>query len=89
MRSVFLGLAAIALVASVPSYATDEGESPKVTDRSDPNYVRCKRMQVTGSIAKRPRVCRTNAEWARIADIEQSEANRFVEDNRGRPPGGP
>jgi len=80
-----LALASIA----VPAFAEEPTDAPRIVDRSSPDYVRCKRLQVTGSIASRPRVCKTNAEWANLATRGQAEAAKLIEDNTGRPPGGP
>lgn len=81
-------IVALASVA-VPAIAEESSEPTKVTDRNSPDYVRCKRLHVTGSLASRPRVCKTNAEWASIAARGQAEAAKLIEDNTGRPPGGP
>ena len=47
----------------------------------------CKRFDVTGSLVKKRRVCLTRAEWAKMNDGDQDAARRFVDENRGRPPG--
>lgn len=36
--------------------------------QNDPNFIRCRREEVIGSLAKKLRVCRTNAEWTAYAD---------------------
>ncbi|MEL7198943.1 MAG: hypothetical protein AAGL10_11575 [Pseudomonadota bacterium] len=54
----------------------------KITDKSHPDYVRCKSEAVIGSRAKRKRTCMTNREWA-LAQRRGNEASRsFVEDNQ-------
>lgn len=89
MRLVSAVLTVTLVSFSVPAIAEESADGDKVVDRSSPDYVRCKRLHVTGSIASRPRVCKTNAEWANLATRGQAEAAKLIEDNTGRPPGGP
>ena len=35
-------------------------------NRNDPNFVRCVSQVETGSLVKKRRICRTNAEWDRF-----------------------
>ncbi|WP_228227340.1 hypothetical protein [Sphingobium soli] len=51
-------------------------------DRNDPDAIRCKRLQVTGSLVRKTRVCKTNAEWKAIVDYQNREAADLVERNR-------
>ena len=74
-----------------PQVATDPNievveEKPKkpekITDKSHPDYVRCKSEAVIGSRARRKRTCMTNREWA-LASRRGNEATRdFVGDNQ-------
>jgi hypothetical protein len=34
-------------------------------DRKDPNYVRCVSQVETGSLVKKRKICRTNADWSK------------------------
>lgn len=52
------------------------------TARSDPDAVRCLRIQETGSRVRAQRICRTNAEWKRIADAGNQKASDMVDANR-------
>jgi hypothetical protein len=71
-------VAALNLLA-VAAYAEDPA---KITDRKSPNYVRCVRLEVTGSLVKKTRVCKTNAEWNQIQDNQSREAADLIERNR-------
>ena len=48
-------------------------------DRGHPQYIRCRKEEVIGSLARKLRVCRTNAEWAKYADIGNQNARDTVE----------
>jgi hypothetical protein len=75
-------LAVSALIAQ-PVLAAEMPAQPKVKlDRSHPDFMRCVRVDETGSLVKKHKVCRTNAEWARLRERESSDARDFVERNR-------
>lgn len=57
-------------------------------DRNDPNYVRCKVSGETGSLVKKHKICRTNAEWRRASDAG-NRAAREVIDSGSACAGGP
>lgn len=44
-----------------------------------PNYIRCARVEETGSLVKKKSVCRTNQEWARLDTAGNREAREVVE----------
>ena len=48
--------------------------------RDDPQYIRCERSLVTGSLVKKHTSCRTNAEWQLKNDLGNKEARDFVDD---------
>lgn len=50
--------------------------------RDDPQYIRCERSRVTGSLTKKHTSCRTNADWRRKQDLGNQEARDFVDDAR-------
>ena len=54
----------------------------------EPEKMICRRYAETGSLVKKRRVCHTAKEWARIGDLANAEATRFVEEHRSRPSGG-
>ena len=76
-------IASSLIVLAMPAVAQDKAP----LDKNDPNAVRCKRFQVTGSLVKKERICKTNAEWRAISE----EQNRGAEDimNRKRAGGDP
>lgn len=52
--------------------------------KDHPAYIRCESQPVTGSIAMRRKLCRTNKEWERIITQGNEEARGFVHDmNKG------
>ncbi len=73
---------AYALAIDDQSPTATKGESPHAaaaTVPADPNQViRCRRIDVTGSLLKRGRVCRTLAEWRRIDTNENDGARDLV-----------
>ena len=46
---------------------------------SDPDYIRCRRIEQIGSLVKKLRVCNTNAEWKRIVDRGNQDARDSME----------
>ena len=76
----------IALLIAAAFQATTPVPS---TAAPDPNEKLCKRIDVTGSLARKERVCKTRAEWTRLADAGNSVARAIVEHGTGRPAGGP
>ncbi|KPP89776.1 hypothetical protein [Erythrobacter sp. HL-111] len=63
--------------------APDEAAKPeKITDRSHPDFVRCRTEAVIGSRARRKRTCMTNREWELLARRGNAAAREFVGDNQ-------
>jgi hypothetical protein len=65
-------------------------EGEKITDRTHPDYVRCRSERVMGSLAKRTRTCMTNREWLRVTVEGNKRANELVDEMRATslpPPG--
>jgi len=54
-------------------------DPPKVTDPSSKDYIRCRRIATTGSLARKERVCKTNAEWSNIARAGNDGARESLE----------
>ncbi|WP_143559626.1 hypothetical protein [Sphingomonas dokdonensis] len=44
----------------------------------------CRRVEVTGSIARKERVCRTKAEWRDADEWGNRRARAIVDESRGR-----
>lgn len=86
MPSLFMLSATVALLAAPPppegTEETPSAEAAKVTDKNDPNYIRCRREPVIGSLAKKRKVCLTNRQWAEVAREGNDVARRVVEDGR-------
>lgn len=48
-------------------------------EATHPNYIRCRKTEVIGSLVKKLRVCRTNAQWRRSIDAGNAEAREVVD----------
>lgn len=59
-----------------------EKRPQKITDRTHPDYVRCKSERVIGSLAKRKKKCMTNREWRVVSAEGNKRANEFVDEMR-------
>jgi len=46
---------------------------------NDADYIRCRKIDVPGSLVKKMRVCNTNAAWRRIADKGNQDARDSME----------
>ena len=79
-----LNLMFFALPALLATAATAETGSvaDAKKDRRAPDYVRCRLLEVTGSLVKKEKICRTNREWEQLRVRGNSEAERFIEQNR-------
>jgi hypothetical protein len=50
----------------------------------DPAYIRCRRIPIAGSLVKKARVCRTNADWAKAwRDGNQNARDAYDAMNKG------
>ena len=54
----------------------------KITDRRSPDFVRCVSTLETGSLVKRHKTCKTNAEWQKSESDQRNNADRFINDTR-------
>ncbi|WP_416341365.1 hypothetical protein [Sphingobium yanoikuyae] len=57
-----------------PAFAEDK---PKL-DKNDPNATRCRTFPVTGSLARKERICKTNAEWRAIGEQQNRDADDLI-----------
>jgi hypothetical protein len=83
LAALLSALAVLALPAA-PAFAgetTTEAASEKL-DPKDPNYVRCRKLSITGSLVKKERICKTNAEWAKANEEAQRNADDLITRNR-------
>ncbi|MGP1354715.1 MAG: hypothetical protein ACTS1Z_15475 [Parasphingopyxis sp.] len=55
-----------------------EAEAEETLSRSDPNYIRCQTRRVTGSNARRERICMTNRQWDRMARHGNDDAENIL-----------
>lgn len=78
MRVLKVMMTACLAVMALPAMA----EEPPKLDRNDPNAVRCRRFAVTGSLVKKERVCKTNAEWRSISDQQNRDADDMITRSR-------
>lgn len=61
---------------------TDAAAAEQKLDPKDPNYVRCRKLSITGSLVKKERICKTNAEWAKASEDAQRNADDLITRNR-------
>jgi hypothetical protein len=72
MRHFFIALVFTTSLSVSPVFAND-GATKSTTTASDPDQViRCRKVEVTGSLVKKGKVCKTIAEWKQI----QANGNR-------------
>lgn len=79
-----IGSAALAQPSATPTPAANA--APPAVDPaapSDPQAKICRTQEVTGSFVKKRKVCRTKAEWRRLADDHRSQAQDYVDHGRG------
>lgn len=49
-------------------------------DNSHPYYIRCRKDAVVGSLVRKLRVCRTNEEWKRFAEMGNDNGREVMDD---------
>ncbi len=80
-RRWIAGLVIAGVMCGSGAQATISLVDPAPTERldpRDPNYMRCRKLQVTGSLVKKERVCKTNAEWAKVTEDMQRNADNLI-----------
>lgn len=78
MKKINAALVVGLFLAAYPALAEDK---PKL-DRNDPNAVRCRRLDVTGSLVRKERICKTNAEWRAISEQQNRDADDLITRSR-------
>lgn len=78
MHIIKAAIATALVLMALPAVA----QEPAKLDRNDPDAVRCKRFQVTGSLVKKERVCRTNAEWRKMSEQQNRDADDLITRSR-------
>lgn len=54
---------------------------------ADPNFIKCRTIPVTGSLAKRGKACRTNLEWTKLQEDGNEHARAIADYSRSKPGG--
>jgi hypothetical protein len=80
--SLLLPLAALLAAPLAPLAASATEPAAEKLDSKDPDFVRCRKIAVTGSLVKKERICKTNAEWARANEDARNNAEDLVGRNR-------
>ena len=78
MRFIKAMMASSLIVMALPALAQEAQQ----LDKNDPNATRCRKFAVTGSLVKKERVCRTNAEWRKISEQQNRDADDLISRSR-------
>lgn len=85
MRHIILAIAFGGFISVGPALASNEGVTvPEVEIANPDQKIKCRRVDVTGSLVKRGRVCKTVAQWRAIIDNNNELARKLVEDGTTR-----
>lgn len=90
-----LALISVAALVAVPAVAWTQADNsaasaPPITteatggDSDADSRIRCRRVEVTGSLVKRGRVCRTVREWRTISENGNYNARKMIEESTSR-----
>ena len=71
-------IAASLFAMAMPALAQDK----PALDRNDPGATRCKRIAVTGSLVRKERICKTNAEWRAVSEQQNRDADDLITRSR-------
>jgi hypothetical protein len=78
MRHITLAIALTAVLSGSPAVAD---ASKNGTAATDPDQaIKCRKVEVTGSMIKKGKVCRTIAEWKKIQENGNRVARAVVEE---------
>ena len=90
----FISIAVLSIALAGPAVAADSQPPTKPPsemtpaeikahnaglDRSDPNYISCRKTEVLGSLARKERVCRTTAKWKEAFALGNEGTRDMVE----------
>lgn len=81
--ALLLSLLSLATTPALGQAPASSAATDAVTDKSSPDYMRCRRIEVTGSRARKERVCKTNAEWDAIARAGNDTSREQLERSQG------
>lgn len=88
MRHVILAIAFGSLLSVAPVSANTEPATATAAPEADPDQkIKCRKIEVTGSMVKKGKVCKTIAQWRAIADSNNYLARKMVEDGTTRSAG--
>ena len=82
MKRIFSGSAVIAaaLVSSLPVAAQTAPST--LVDPNAPDAVKCRKLEITGSLVRKQRICMTNAQWAKSREQQTRDGRDLVERSR-------
>ena len=85
MRHVVFAIILGTSLSSSPVAANNEPTKVIAAPDADPNQkIKCRVVEVTGSLVKRGKVCKTVAEWRAIMENGSYLARKMVEDGTTR-----
>ncbi|WHO39202.1 hypothetical protein PMI04_000955 [Sphingobium sp. AP49] len=79
LGAVLVGLSLVTIPVTVSAQSPEPAAK---LDKNDPNAVRCRRLDETGSLVRKTRVCKTNAEWRAISEQQNRDADDLISRNR-------
>ena len=77
MRYVLIAIAFTASLSGLPALANDGNAKPAAADPDQ--QIKCRKVEVSGSLIKKGRVCKTVAEWKVIQNNGNRTARAIVE----------
>lgn len=81
MRQIVIALALTASLSAAPVFAYSEDANPATTAATDPDQkIKCRKVEVTGSLLKKGKVCRTIAEWREIIENGNRVARAILQE---------
>lgn len=72
----------LALAAMAQPGQTAEEKQVASAERNNAETVRCRKFAVTGSLVKKERICKTNAQWRAISEQQNRDADNLIERSR-------
>jgi hypothetical protein len=94
MRTLLFAILTVGAIASASaqtpaaaSPALEAGATTRATTDAvagSDQTIRCRKVEVTGSLVKKGRVCKTLAQWRQITESNNALARKMVEDGTTR-----
>lgn len=80
MRVFIVAIALTTSLSAAPVIAGNENAKPVKTASADPDQaIKCRKVEVTGSLVKKGKVCKTIAEWKEIQANGNRTARAIIE----------